>query len=144
MYCTFLARSGLLWTCVVHLRQHAWRAFVGGDESPPFHGGQAGREFRCHKAILGERVWRLQSFGVFTEADKGRTVAESTLPIRLPDISVPGLTRPVFQVSQEIRASMQDPSLVEGSEKWKKQVFRYVRDEIKARVRQFVQETGNQ
>jgi hypothetical protein len=49
-----------------------------------------------------------------------------------------------FRVSQEFRANMQDPSLVEGSEEGKKRVFRYVRDEIKARVRQFVQETGNQ
>jgi len=50
--------------------------FFGRDESPPFHRGHAGREFRCHKAIFGERVWRLQSSGLSTEADKGRKVPE--------------------------------------------------------------------
>jgi arsenate reductase len=51
---------------------------------------------------------------------------------------------PVFPFTLHLlHWSLEDPSLVEGSQEEKKRVFRDVRDEIKASVRKFVEETGN-
>jgi len=51
---------------------------------------------------------------------------------------------PVFPFTPHLlHWSLMDPSLVEGSQEEKKRVFRCVRDEIKASVRQFVEETDN-
>jgi arsenate reductase (thioredoxin) len=52
---------------------------------------------------------------------------------------------PVFPFTPHLlHWSLEDPSLVEGSQEEKKRVFRYVRDEIKTSVRKFVEETGGQ
>jgi arsenate reductase len=52
---------------------------------------------------------------------------------------------PVFPFTPHlVHWSLEDPSLVEGSQEEKKRVFRYVRDEIKTSVRKFVEETGGQ
>lgn len=49
---------------------------------------------------------------------------------------------PVFPFTPHLlHWSLKDPSLAEGSEDEKKLAFRQVRDEIKSRVRQFVEET---
>src|SRR5579863_6577202 len=60
-----------------------WRAsrafFLAGMNLRPSTGEHAERGFRGQKAIFGERVWRLQSFSLFTEADKSRSVSEPTL-----------------------------------------------------------------
>jgi len=44
---------------------------------------------------------------------------------------------------QLLHWSLEDPSLMVGSQEEKKRVFRYVRDEIKASVRQFLEDTNN-
>ena len=50
---------------------------------------------------------------------------------------------PVFPFTPHLlHWSLRDPSLVEGSQEEKKRAFRQVRDEIKASVGQFVEETA--